>query len=197
MINSLNPSRPRATGPNEPPTTPDALYAGLTPRVAAILLAIYTDPGDLVLDATADPAVAGAGGRRYRHLNTPADALADGAGATAAGGHWRPYNATAGSAPTSPVPEATASEPSTPSATPSPEHPGCPPQLIQSPLPVTGYARSVLIVLIGCSSRTRVPPTRRSTKSRTSCGRRPCWIRRAGARGLRGRRSPGSPCGCT
>jgi hypothetical protein len=62
----------RATGPDEPPTTPGELFTGLTPRVAAILLAIYTDPGDLVLDATADPAVegaAGAGGRPYRNLD--------------------------------------------------------------------------------------------------------------------------------
>ncbi len=61
----------RATGPDEPSSTPHALVDGLTPRIAAILIALYTDVDDLVLDATADPAVAGAagaGGRRYRPL---------------------------------------------------------------------------------------------------------------------------------
>jgi len=64
----------RATGSQEPPTSPATLYRGLTPRLAARLLAIYTDPGQTVVDTTSDPAVAGAAGagaRRYLNLPLP------------------------------------------------------------------------------------------------------------------------------
>jgi hypothetical protein len=58
----------RATGPDDPPVTADVIASGLTPRLAELLLGIWTDPGQLVLDATADPTVAGAaaaGARTY------------------------------------------------------------------------------------------------------------------------------------
>jgi hypothetical protein len=45
-----------------------SLHRGLSPTLAARLLAIYTDPGQTVIDTTDDPAVAGAAGagaRRY------------------------------------------------------------------------------------------------------------------------------------
>jgi hypothetical protein len=48
---------------------------GLTPRVAALLVSHYTRPGEVIVDLTADPAiagVAGAGGRRYFPLAAPA-----------------------------------------------------------------------------------------------------------------------------
>jgi hypothetical protein len=58
----------RATPAQDAPVSPAALYRGLTPSLAARLLAIYTDPGQTVIDITGDPAIAGAAGagaRRY------------------------------------------------------------------------------------------------------------------------------------
>jgi hypothetical protein len=64
----------RAASPQDLSTSAGAVYGGLTPRLAARLLAIYTDPGQIVVDTTSDPAVAGAagaGGRRYLALRLP------------------------------------------------------------------------------------------------------------------------------
>lgn len=55
-----------------PAGDPDGVFAGLTPPLAALLLLSYTQPGDIVLDATSDLAVEGtarAGGREYRPLD--------------------------------------------------------------------------------------------------------------------------------
>jgi hypothetical protein len=63
-----------ASGPHDPPVSPMAIFAGLTRRLAWMLLAIWTDPDDTVIDATHDPAVAGAaaaGARRYRAVHMP------------------------------------------------------------------------------------------------------------------------------
>lgn len=64
----------RATGPQDPPASPAALYRGLTPQLAARLVTLYTDPGQVVIDCTGDPAIAGAagaGGRAYRAFDLP------------------------------------------------------------------------------------------------------------------------------
>jgi hypothetical protein len=64
----------RATGPDAPSVSPHTARAGFSARLAGMLLAIWTDVGDNVIDATADPAVEGAayaGGRRYRTLELP------------------------------------------------------------------------------------------------------------------------------
>ncbi len=48
---------------------------GLSPRLAAQLIGLYTDPADTVVDLTADPAIAGAagaGGCRYLPVDHPA-----------------------------------------------------------------------------------------------------------------------------
>jgi hypothetical protein len=48
---------------------------GLSPRLAAQLIRLYTDPADTVVDLTADPAIAGAagaGGCRYLPVDHPA-----------------------------------------------------------------------------------------------------------------------------
>jgi hypothetical protein len=55
---------------------PHGLIAGLDPQAAALLVGLYTQPGDTLVDLTADPAVAGAAGagaRRYLPANHPAD----------------------------------------------------------------------------------------------------------------------------
>ena len=55
-----------------PKGPPQALFAGLTPRLAAALVTAYTRPGQLVLDWSADLALAGAcgaGGRRYQIID--------------------------------------------------------------------------------------------------------------------------------
>src|SRR4051794_18468675 len=47
---------------------------GLTPRMAALLVASYTRPGDTVVSVGDDPALAGAagaGGRTYLHVSDP------------------------------------------------------------------------------------------------------------------------------
>src|SRR5262245_46252126 len=49
-----------------------------TPRLASLLIGLYTRVGDTVVDLIDDPAVAGAagaGGRRYLHLNRPTAAI--------------------------------------------------------------------------------------------------------------------------
>jgi hypothetical protein len=64
----------RAHGPNDPPSSPLSLFDGLTPRLAAMLIATYTSPGQSVIDMTGDLAVegaAGAGGRIYRRVDRP------------------------------------------------------------------------------------------------------------------------------
>ena len=55
------------------------LADGLTPRMAAMLVASYTRPGDTIISLGTDPALqgaAGAGGRTYLSVDEPAD-LAD------------------------------------------------------------------------------------------------------------------------
>ena len=55
-----------------PKGQPQALFAGLTPRLAAALVTAYTHPGQVVLDWSEDLALAGAcgaGGRRYQVID--------------------------------------------------------------------------------------------------------------------------------
>jgi hypothetical protein len=64
----------RATGPDDPPASPGQIFTGLTTRLAQMLLAIWTDPGEMVIDTTDDPAVqaaADAGARTYLTLHLP------------------------------------------------------------------------------------------------------------------------------
>jgi hypothetical protein len=64
----------RAAGPTDLPETPASVFARLTPRLAAILLAVYTDVGDTLIDTTRSPVLegaAGASGRRYLALDLP------------------------------------------------------------------------------------------------------------------------------
>jgi hypothetical protein len=72
----------RATGPDDPPPSPGQIFTGLTTRLAQMLLAIWTDPGETVIDTTADTAVQAAaesGARTYlaRHLPTTQQQVAD------------------------------------------------------------------------------------------------------------------------
>jgi hypothetical protein len=57
-------------------TGPHDLLAGLDPQAAALLVGLYTQPGDTLVDLTADPAVAGAAGagaRTYVRADHPSD----------------------------------------------------------------------------------------------------------------------------
>ena len=109
----------RATGPDDPPVAPETIFAGLTTRLARMILAIWTDPGQIVIDTTADPAVRAAtesGGRTYLPLTLPPSPLHD---ADLAGQaalillRWPPPAPQPGTGPV-PAPVGTADQRSTP-----------------------------------------------------------------------------------
>jgi len=57
-------------------TGPHDVIAGLDAQAAALLVGLYTQPGDTLVDLTADPAIAGAAGagaRRYLRADHPGD----------------------------------------------------------------------------------------------------------------------------
>jgi hypothetical protein len=77
---SVRVSHAWAQTPADPPTGEAEAFTGLTPRLAAMLVVTYTRPGDLVIDTTADLAVAGtalAGSRQYHPRAATPDPTAE------------------------------------------------------------------------------------------------------------------------